>query len=274
MTHTSPIRFWWPFQWSVTLMLFASLPGDLVFAQASKTVSTKIDSASARLPRRLMAVRTTGPIVVDGRLNEPDWERAPLASDFTQSTPFEGQPSSERTEVRVLYDDSTLYVGVMAYQTHVSDMVVKQLKRDFDGKVTDWVAIILDTFHDRRNGYQFASNPAGAAYDSQKSNEGRDRNLSWDGIWFVRTQVGPEGWSAEFAVPFRTLQFSNTSPQTWGINFERHLQRKQEDSYWAPVPRQYLIDRLSLAGTLEGLEGIRPGANVRVKPLRVGRPVA
>lgn len=227
--------------------------------------------ASSQEARSLPAVRALGPIVIDGRLDEPAWLSAAVAADFVQSDPVEGAPASERTEVRVLYDDRALYVGVFAHHARPDDIVVNELKRDFDGSSTDWVAVIVDPFHDRRNGYQFGVNPRGATWDSQKFNEGRERNLSWDGAWRVRTTIGSDGWRAEFAIPFRTLQMPKTPVQTWGINFQRHLQRKLEESFWAPLPRQYALDRLSLAGTLEGLEEVRTGRNLRLKPYVVAR---
>ncbi len=220
---------------------------------------------------RLAAVRALSAIALDGVLDEPDWERAPVASGFTQREPRAGQPSSEVTQVRVLYDDRALYVGVFAGHRNVRDLIVNELRRDFDGASTDWVAVIVDPFHDRRNGYQFGVNPAGAAWDSQKFNDGRERNLSWDGVWSVRTRITPEGWYAEYAIPFRTLQVPDDDPQTWGINFQRHLQGQLEESFWAPVPRPYQLDRLSLAGTLDGLVGVKPGANLRVKPYALVR---
>jgi hypothetical protein len=216
--------------------------------------------------RHLIAQRITAPIIVDGILDEPDWARASGARDFTQGQPDEGRPATEESEVRVLYDDRTIYIGAFLRHRHAGDIVVNELMKDFDGSNTDYFAVIFDTFHDRRSGYQFGVNPAGARWDSQKFNEGRQRNLSWDGAWTVRTRRTADGWYAEFAIPFRTMQLPRGEEQTWGINFVRHLQRRLEDSYWAPVPRQYFVDRMSLAGTLTGLHGIAPATNLRLKP--------
>src|SRR5262249_33951240 len=132
--------------------------------------------------------------------------------------------------------------------------------------------LILDTFHDRRNGYQFAINPAGAKWDAQMINEGREVNSSWDGVWYVKTQLEPDGWSAEIAIPFKTLKFRDSDVQTWGINFHRSIGSnvRNEDSFWSRVQRIYNIQRVSIAGTLEELEGIRPGANLRFKPYLIG----
>jgi hypothetical protein len=229
-----------------------------------------LESSADPLPR-LPATRVEGRIVIDGALDEPDWQRAAVAGGFTQSEPDAGAPATEHTEVRILYDAETLYVGVHARHRNPREIIANELKRDFDGTSTDWVAVIVDPFLDRRNGYQFGVNPAGASWDSQKFNEGRERNLSWDGVWQVRTSRDESGWYAEYAIPFRALQLPASDPQTWGINFQRHLQGRLENSYWSLVPRQYALDRLSLAGTLEGLQGIGRGANLRVKPYAAAR---
>ncbi|MBX7185257.1 MAG: carbohydrate binding family 9 domain-containing protein [Vicinamibacteria bacterium] len=220
---------------------------------------------------RLRATRTDAPPVIDGRLDEPSWAAAEPAGPFTQSVPDEGASPTERTEVRVLYDDRALYIGFFAAHRRASDIIYNELRRDFDGSSTDWVAVILDPFLDRRNGYQFGVNPLGATWDSQKSNEGRERNLSWDAVWRVRTTITNEGWFAEMEIPFRALQMPGLGEQAWGINFQRHLQGRLEDSYWSPVPRQYVLDRVSLAGTLEGLKGVASGRNLRIKPYVIAR---
>ncbi len=145
-------------------------------------------------------------------------------------------------------------------------LVVNDLKKDYNTGASDGFRIILDTFHDGRNGYQFATNPAGAKWDAQMSNEGRENNANWDGIWDVSTRVTEDGWYAEVRIPFRTLKFNPTEMQTWGMNFERKVRRLNEDSFWAPLPRVYDLERVSIAGTVDGMRGLRPGKNVRFKP--------
>ena len=225
-----------------------------------------INYSTARLERRLMAVRAAGPITLDGLPDEAAWNDAPVASHFLQNDPREGEPATFDTEVRVLYDDDALYFGVFAKDDEPGRLVVNDLKKDFDPDSSDGFRIILDTFHDARNGYTFATNPAGAKYDAQMANEGRDRNANWDGIWDVATRTTETGWYAEIRVPFRTLKFESRDIQTWGVNFERKLRRLNEDSYWSPLPRIYNLDRVSMAGTVEGLTGLRPGMNLRFKP--------
>jgi hypothetical protein len=225
---------------------------------------------SVRTGRRLLAVRATGPITLDGRLDEPDWDRAPVATDFVQNEPHEGQPATEDSEVRVLYDVNNLYIGVFAHDAEPTRIIVSDLVKDFTRGTGDEIEIVLDTFHDERNGYLFAINAWGAKWDAQMVNEGREQNDNWDGLWDVRTRITETGWVAEIAIPFRTLRFGDADPQTWGINFHRRIRRKNEDVFWSPVPRIYDVQRVSMAGTLEGLQGIRPGIDLRVKPYVLG----
>jgi hypothetical protein len=230
----------------------------------------KIDYETARLERKLEAVRTEGEITIDGALDEPSWGAAPLARHFIQNEPDEGAPATHDTEVRVLYDDEALYIGMFARDDRPGELIVADLKKDFDTANSDGFTVILDTFRDERNGYMFSTNPAGAKFDSQVSNEGRENNTNWDGIWEVRTRVGETGWYAEIKIPFRTVKFTSGSPQSWGVNFRRRLRRLNEDSFWSPVPRIYDIERVSLAGSVDGMQGLRPGKNIRVKPYVLG----
>jgi hypothetical protein len=225
-----------------------------------------INYDTARAERRLEAVRVTGRIDLDGRLDEGDWRGAPVARNFVQKEPREGQPASEDTEVRVLYDDDRLYVGVFAHDAEPGAITTNDLKKDFSTTNNDIFEVVLDTFHDGRNGYQFATNAMGAKWDAQTVNDGRQVNSDWDGIWDVRTRIGEDGWYAEIEIPFRTLRFSNAPNQTWGVNFLRRIRRRNEDSFWSPLPRMYNITRVSLAGTLEGMRGLRSGNDLRIKP--------
>lgn len=228
-----------------------------------------INYETARLERRLKAVRTAEKITLDGRLDEPAWKQAAVATDFIQSEAHEGEPATERTEVRLLYDTDNLYVGVFAYDSEPGRLIINELRKDFNAASGDSFELILDTFRDERNGYQFATNPAGAKWDAQMTNEGREVNVNWDGVWSVKARVVEQGWIAEISIPFKTLKFRRADGQTWGINFQRRLRRRNEDSFWSPIPRIYGLSRVSLAGRLEDLEGIKTGANIRVKPYLV-----
>ncbi|MGE0041345.1 MAG: DUF5916 domain-containing protein [Vicinamibacterales bacterium] len=228
------------------------------------------DYDTARLTRRLPATRATGPIVIDGTLDEPSWQLAPLANGFIQNDPDEGEAATFDTEVRLLRDDEALYIGVLAHDGDPSAIIVNELKKDFNTGSGDAFGVIIDTFRDERNGFMFVVNPAGAKWDAQMSNEGRETNSNWDGIWDVRTSITDAGWQAEIRIPFRTLKFGPDDTQTWGINFQRRLRRLNENSFWSPIQRFYQLQRVSMAGTLEGLDGLRPGSNLRVKPYVAG----
>ena len=232
----------------------------------ARAVGDAIDYDTIHLEKRLTAVRASGPIMLDGALDDAAWREAPIANGFIQNDPREGDPATYDTDVRVLYTDDALYFGVFAHDMEPSKIIVSDLKKDYNTGTSDGFRIVLDTFHDGRNAYQFATNPAGAKWDSQMAQEGRDNNSNWDGIWDVKTRITETGWAAEIWIPFRTLKFGDEDPQVWGINFERKLRRLNEDSYWSPLPRIYDAQRVSLAGTLEGLRGLHAGKNLRVKP--------
>jgi hypothetical protein len=213
------------------------------------------------------AVRVSGPITVDGELDEPEWQLAEPAGNFIQRLPRTGEPATEPTEVRLIYDDTNLYVGVHCFDSlGRKGITIKDIKRDFWTLDSDGFQIVIDTFDDDQNSFLFGTNPGGAKFDMQIGGDGAAGNTSWNGIWHVQTRITDEGWQVEMAIPFRTLRFSNKPVQVWGVNFERRVRRKFEDSYWAPLPAAFRLGRVSLAGRLEGIEGIRPGRNLYIKP--------
>lgn len=152
-----------------------------------------INYDTARNDRRLTAMQAQGPIALDGRLDEASWAAAPLATNFTQNDPREGAPATFETEVKLLYDHRALYIGVFARDPSPGDIIINELRKDFNTGSADGFQVVIDTFNDDRNGFQFAINPAGAKWDSQMSNEGREQNSNWDGIWDVSTRIGDDG---------------------------------------------------------------------------------
>jgi hypothetical protein len=212
----------------------------------------------------------TSPPRLDGVLDDAAWQSASPASGFIQTEPYEGQVATEQTEVRILYDRDNLYIGVFCQDAVPGGVLVKALKEDFEPNDGDYFQVILDTYRDRRNGFLFTVNPHGARRDAQVSDEGRSVNADWDTVWDVRTQIGSSGWTAEIAIPFKSLSFDQRrTGQVWGVNFARKIRRKNEVGFWAPVARRYDISRLSLAGELRGLESITRGRNLRVKPFLI-----
>jgi hypothetical protein len=243
-----------------------------LFALARSSSGQPVVVADSSAVRRydLTAVRLTVPLRIDGVLDDEPWRDAPAAADFVQSEPYEGDASTERTDVRVLYDSENLYIGITCYDSEPESVRVNTLKEDFDPEDADYIQIILDTYHDQRSGFLFVTNPMGARRDAQVSDEGRTVNVDWDTVWEVRARPTDEGWTAEIAIPFKSLSFDRDRPaQVWGINVARKIRRKNEIGFWAPVPRRYDITRLSLAGQLHGLETLEQGRNLRVKPFGV-----
>lgn len=181
----------------------------------------------------------------------------------------------------MMYTPDMLFVGVVAYDREPSKLIVSDSRRDAALEGMDSFRFILDTYRDGQNGFIFGTNPAGVEYDAQVSNEGQGGgfgggpraqagaggglNVNWDASWTVEARTGDYGWSAEFAIPFRTLRFSSGADQIWGINFERTIRRKNETAYWAPLPRQYGLARVSQAGALEGISVVSP-RNLQVTP--------
>ena len=227
-------------------------------------------TAAAADPRIVTAVETRTPITLDGVLDDEAWITAEPATDFVQAEPHEGQAATERTTVRLLFDRDALYVGVRCDDAMASALIVNDIRKDFTPGEQDTFELLLDTFADRRNGFVFATNPAGARSDTQIANEGRDVNTSWDAVWSVATKVDASGWSAEMRIPFKTLRFERGEGRIWGANFSRRIRRKNEVDYWSPVPRVYNLYRAGLAGTLTGLGDVSQGHNLRIKPWVAG----
>ena len=214
-----------------------------------------------------VAQRIESAILVDGELSESEWTQAQVLTDFIQQEPRTGEPATERTEIRLLYDHENFYVGITCFDSEGGEAVmVNDLVRDFRPFESDTLLMVLDTFDDDRNGFLFNVNAGGAKFDLQFRDNGRRRNRDWDGIWHAKSRITDFGWQAELAIPFKTLRFSGADEQVWGINFQRRVRRTNEASQWSLVPRPFFPSRISYAGRLEGLQGIQPGRNLYLKP--------
>jgi hypothetical protein len=245
----------------------------------------RVAAAPPDSPPVAQAARVGAPPAVDGRvLDDPVWQSVPPLTEFWQKTPDAGEPASEPTEVRIVYTADTLYFGVVCFDSSPGGLTVSDARRDSSLDDTDSFQIVLDTYRDGQNGFVFGTNPAGLEYDGQVSNEGQDTrpnvgggqagsgggfNLNWDGSWDVRTLVTADGWSAEFAIPFRTLRYESGSGREWGLNFQRNIRRRKEVAYWSPLPIQFDLMRVSLAGTIAGLD-VPPQRNLKLVPYVLG----
>jgi Domain of unknown function (DUF5916)/Carbohydrate family 9 binding domain-like len=216
--------------------------------------------------RTVSAAEAQVAITLDGALDEEVWRGAEPAAEFLQAEPHEGQPATEVTEVRLAFDRDALYIGVICHDSDPAGLIINDIRKDFISGEQDTFEVILDTFADRRNGFVFVTNAAGAKSDTQIANEGRDVNTSWDAVWTVATRRDGTGWSAEIRIPFKTLRFERGAGRIWGVNFSRRIRRKNEIDFWSPVPRVYNLYRAGFGGTLTGLPDASQGRNLRIKP--------
>ena len=219
----------------------------------------------------VQAISATGAIQIDGRLNEAAWASAPLATEFTQVDPEEGRPVSERTEARIIYDSDALYIGVRLYDR---EPVSGRLgRRDMPLSDSDWLGVVIDSYHDHRTGFSFDVNPSGVQRDATKSmgpggNEVDD--LSWDPVWEAAVTTDAEGWTAEYRIPFSQLRFSASDNPVWGIQLERVIGRRREYAVLSFTPK---TERGGIPnfGHLLGLQDIDPGQRLEVAPYLLTR---
>lgn len=220
---------------------------------------------------RAHAIQGTAQIVLDGRLDERVWDRAPTSMNFTQQEPVEGGAPSEETSVRVVYDDNALYIGVEVSYTDPSMIRANQLGRDGSLRSDDRLRWVLDPYNDRQNAYLFETNPLGLRGDGLLSTgQGSTLNKAWDGIWNVEVTQHESGWTAEVRIPFRTLQFDPTQT-TWGFNMQRSLRVRSEEILWAAYERNQGLTRLRFAGELVGIRGTSSGAGLDVTPFGLAK---
>ncbi|RME00911.1 MAG: hypothetical protein D6814_02600, partial [Calditrichaeota bacterium] len=209
---------------------------------------------------------------IDGRLTEPVWQMAEAASGFVQRDPREGAPGTEKTQVRVLYDDRNLYIGFECFDREPDKIVARQMRNDADLENDDYVRVIIDTYLDRRNGFSFQTNPLGARWDAQITDEGRNVNKDWNCVWDVKASRTSRGWEAELRIPLNQLRYPDTRQLSkWGINFARVIRRKREDVYWSPILRDYGFGnrgfyRISKAGDLVNLQHMPRRQRLEIKP--------
>ncbi|MGH9872976.1 MAG: DUF5916 domain-containing protein [Pyrinomonadaceae bacterium] len=214
---------------------------------------------------RIRALHVSEPIKIDGTLDETAWSQAEAITDFRQQEPNEGTPATEKTEVRLLFDQKTLYIGIHAFDSEPAHINARELVRDATFANDDKIEILLDTYHDRRNAYRFAVNPLGTQQDALITDEGRDVNLSWDASWVSAGRIDGSGWSVEIALPLTTLRFIEGSP-AWGLNIARIIRRKTEEVLWTSWQRSFGLERVSQAGELTGVEEIKRRRLVEIKP--------
>ena len=240
------------------------------------------------------AVRIEAEPEFDGVVDQEFWDFIQPATNFIQQNPDEGAPSTERTEVRIAYDDANLYFGIICFDREPDQIVVTQNRRDGALDDTDSIQLLIDTYNDGQNAFIFGTSPTGVEFDAQVTKAGQTRgggggparaggaggggaqrgganafNLNWDAVWKVRSQVTQRGWESEVIIPFRTLRFQAGTDQTWGLNIQRNIRRRNELSFWSPVSRAFLFTQIELAGQLGGLE-TKTHRNLKLLPYMIG----
>jgi hypothetical protein len=222
-----------------------------------------LPGASGASERTAALVRTDAAPVIDGVLDEPVWRDGALLEPLIQVLPIEGAPPTESTEIRLLYDRDFLYFGIRMYDSDPAALIAKQMVHDADMTSDDRINLVLDTFNDHRNAFFFQINPAGTRSDALIENN-RTFRRDWNGIWYAKASVDSEGWSAEFAIPFKTVSFA-AGGGTWGLEIERQIRRKNEKVRWANPSKNRTIVDVAGIGTLTGLRKV-DGTGIDVVP--------
>ena len=260
MSHfTLNVQFRRSWRWATVLVLQCML-----FAPILAEAQTERE-----LPR-MSAHRTSEEIEVDGVLDEPVWQSVQPIRQLYQIQPDQGDPATEQSEVRILYDDKKLYFGFIFYDSEMDKIVANDMRRDSPGlRSNDYGFLLLDTYNDRRNAVFFRFTPVGGMEDTAVSDSGGSLNTSWDIVWECRCRINEDNWTVEIAIPFSQLRFESGDVMDWGLNFGREIARKREIAAWNEAPKTYgglAKYRTAYFGTLEGLEGITPSRHLELLP--------
>lgn len=210
---------------------------------------------------------------LDGSLSDPVWLTAPPINDFRQQEPNEGAKASEGTEVRILYTDRALFFGISCFDSEPTRAMATEMRRDVSQDLDDSFEIAIDSAHDLRNAYVFQINPLGTQRDgliTEEQGGESDFDSGWDGVWISATRRIESGWTATIEIPFSTLNLSSSTNLVLGLNFKRFIRRKNEEDLWSAWPRSFGITKISEAGELRGLHGLRSKRLLILKPYVLG----
>ncbi len=262
MSHlTIDSEFWQRWQGTKTLMLLW---------MCLLLIPINVNAQTERELPRMSAHRIAEEIKIDGLLDEPVWQSVQPIRQLYQITPNQGDPATEQSEVRILYDDKKLYFGFIFFDSEMDKIVANDMRRDSSGlRSNDYGFLLLDTYNDRRNAVFFRFTPVGGMEDTAVSNSGGSLNTSWDIVWECRCRINEDNWTVEIAIPFSQLRFERSGSMDWGLNFGREIARKREIAAWHEAPKTYgglAKYRTAYFGTLEGLEGISPSRHLELLP--------
>ena len=227
------------------------------------------DSTTVVVPKRKYTTQSVGdmsPPAVDGILSEAVWESVAWTTDYIENRPDEGTPPSYQTKFKILYDDKNLYIGVRCLDGEPNKIVKRLSRRDgFEG---DWIEFNIDSYYDKRTAFSFTITAAGVKGDELISNNGNNWDSSWNPIWYAKTQIDGEGWTAEMRIPLSQIKFSKSEDQVWGLQSTRRFFREEERSLWQRVP-QDAPGWVSEFGELHGLKGLVPQKQLEIQPYTV-----
>ena len=244
--------------------------GILLAVQAQSPISDPPAAAGAAVPSSVHATRAETPPALDGRDDDPVWRTAPVITQFLEARPSEGAAPRLRTEARVAYDAHNLYVFIRAFDPH-PDSIVSLLARRDDQPPSDFLFVMVDSYHDRRTGYEFGVNPAGVKADLAIYNDGNE-DSAWDGIWDAATKIDSLGWTAEYRIPVSQMRYAAKGDGTFGILIWRVIQRYTETVTW-PLFRQSRSGFPSQFADLTGLDGLSSPGHAEITPYVVTKNV-
>ena len=225
--------------------------------------SPSLSASSSPNLRTLKAVPAEQPPVLDGVLDDAVWQGVPRTEPFRQKEPTEGNDSSEITYAQVIYTEESIFFGITCLDSSPAGIVATELRRDGNLNKDDSFWILIDSFHDHRNAFLFATNPLGTQYDALVIDEGKETNSNWDEAWRGVSNRNEEGWSIEVEIPFNVLRVKDSGAAI-GLEFQRVIRRKNEFIYWNSWERDFRFEEVSRAGHLEGLQ-----SREMVKPWRL-----
>ena len=234
-----------------------------ILVWAASTIAPPAAAIDSFLGQEVRAVRTTQPITIDGRLDDPIWQTAQRVSGFKQRDPNEGAEPSESTVVWVAYDDAGLYVGARMYDRHPDSVVARLSRRDVDA-TSDRFNVFVDPYHDRRSGFYFGISAAGTLFDGTLLNDDWNDD-SWDGVWEGKVGRDSLGWTAELRIPYSQLRFLKRPQQVWGIDLGRDIARRNEHDYLVYTPKNG-SGFVSRFVDLVGIDAITPPGRIEVLP--------
>ena len=242
----------------------------LFFTLCLSTISYSQETTTTHtVPKRIYNTKkvTTAP-VIDGDITDETWSAVPWDADFTQLSPTEGDKPTQKTKIKILYDEKNLYLAVRCFDTE-PDKIAKRLSRR-DGNDGDWIEINLDSYRDLRTAFAFTVTAAGVKGEEFASLNGKSWDKSYNPIWFVKTKIDKEGWTAEFKIPFSQIRFSDKEEQVWGLQIQRMDFRLQERTLWQRMPRT-VAGWISNMGELHGINNIKPQKQLEIQPYAVGQ---